>query len=943
MVAAAEAARMMENLRQKIEACEQILANPEAAWVSRVTSMKRLETAVMALATAEDGVDITPVVGYLLVLANGLLQSLADGRPAVAKQTCSLLSSFAWLCGPSLRPLSEMLLLSVFHLSTKKKQTQVIALAARQCLHSLTKATRYPILLLERAYKQAKDDGDKRMMCVSLLVLVLRFWPPDEVLERSNYISLRRVVLQSVLDDDMAVQAQARLALCLLCEYGQESLHGLHVQLPPEILARIAEEYPESALAQPLPPAPELFEELDPIPELDDEDLESDDSVDRRRRLRAREPTRARDMAYVTLRQGPTASVPGLTFPADSLAVIAEVDEGESSPLPVKASASLLGTAQRSSLAQPGSTTESPTPQGVTPTATPTAVALAAPCITATAAPMAVSEATKMPPPSRSNYVLSSLSQPVVAEAASPVEPSGPATSPGAAPNKELRRPAVKPLLRSQRPTPPPLPLQAPNEPQVAATPVRQAPIDATPAKPVTAAQLAPVGSSKPACSPGRAPDRDLRRPTIKPLLRPQRPAPPPVTESPAPAPKTPKLPPPRLRLDADEAFEETAALYTAGLWSSRKESCDSSEDVDLSFEAAGANLREQLCGPSWSVSTMSPREADWADQLDCSAQSIASNLLDDDDDAVVALLHAEWGTPEPTPPRPAPPSPPPVLLPTPPALFSTPPVLPPTPPVLPPTPSGLPLTPPSLLSAPEPAREAEWDLPPLRLPTVNAAPMAVPVDVPLRHRRRLGSGSALRNDARPPASSRYHPPSPHRPDGGLDRVIASLKDVEKATREAKDLPERRTGLVGPATAAVLAPAPADVPVAAPVAAAKPAAAEPTWRMAAVDAALLLLWWISIVFCMYGLWGALEAYGERKATSLYTAPLQPMLQLQFEVAAASTSAQLDRLLAWVADWRAEMAAREAAMPLLIQASQWTTSALDDLLLRLQASVRAQLV
>ncbi|KAF0695197.1 Aste57867_13961 [Aphanomyces stellatus] len=260
----------MESLLEKIDICEKLHASPKAAeWTRRVNSMKQVEAAACALAMAsllDPGVQST-IVAAVQGLVDGFRAALTDTRPAVIKQTCSLVGTLAWTCGTAFEPITEALLVPVLLMATKKKQTQVIALAARQCLHSLCKATQFPISLLQKAFHAGKHDDNLRMVCMSLVVLILRYWDPDAVLAREVYMPLREIVLRSVRDKEAAVQAQGRMALCLLCEYGcveneqtrsslrrliycrQESLHDLVTVVRSDVLDAIAAEYPESVFA----------------------------------------------------------------------------------------------------------------------------------------------------------------------------------------------------------------------------------------------------------------------------------------------------------------------------------------------------------------------------------------------------------------------------------------------------------------------------------------------------------------------------------------------------------------------------------------------------------------------------------------------------------------------------------------------------------------------
>ncbi|CAK4584885.1 unnamed protein product [Aphanomyces euteiches] len=276
----------MDELLLQIEICGEILKNPGVEWTSRVNHMKQLEAAACAMSKISH-YSPARIVQQLMPLVDAFQQALADSRPAVIKQTCSLVGTLAWTCGASFGPITEALLVPMLLMATKQKQTQVIAFAARQCLHSMSKASRYSLTLLERTFHRARREANLRMMCTSLLVLVLRYWDPEDVLATENYMPLRRVILRSLQDKDTAVQAQGRMALCLLCEYGQESMAELVVSIPFDIFERVVAEYPDSLCATErrrllFPEEPQVEEEedggemslLSAIPELEGEQEE---------------------------------------------------------------------------------------------------------------------------------------------------------------------------------------------------------------------------------------------------------------------------------------------------------------------------------------------------------------------------------------------------------------------------------------------------------------------------------------------------------------------------------------------------------------------------------------------------------------------------------------------------------------------------------------------
>ncbi|RHY44485.1 hypothetical protein DYB34_012686, partial [Aphanomyces astaci] len=202
---------------------------------------------------------------------------LADHRPAVVKQTCGLLGALAWACGASFTCIVEALLVPILLMATKKKQTKVIATAARHCLDCMAKASRFAIVILEKTYHHAKQDDALRMMCLSLAELVLRHGDVDNVMSREVYIPLRRLILKTLRDHNVAVQTHGRMALCLL----QECIAELRHVVDTDLLELAMAEYPESLLAttgrQPEEVATEASM-LSVIPEGDEGDV--DDSWD---------------------------------------------------------------------------------------------------------------------------------------------------------------------------------------------------------------------------------------------------------------------------------------------------------------------------------------------------------------------------------------------------------------------------------------------------------------------------------------------------------------------------------------------------------------------------------------------------------------------------------------------------------------------------------------
>ncbi|RLO05798.1 hypothetical protein DYB28_003590, partial [Aphanomyces astaci] len=187
---------------------------------------------------------------------------LADHRPAVVKQTCGLLGALAWACGASFTCIVEALLVPILLMATKKKQTKVIATAARHCLDCMAKASRFAIVILERTYHHAKQDDALRMMCLSLVELVLRHGDVDNVMSREVYIPLRQLILKSLRDHNVAAGMHCRPTAC--------NGHRL--------LELAMAEYPESLLAatgrQPEEVATEASM-LSVIPEGDDGDVDN--------------------------------------------------------------------------------------------------------------------------------------------------------------------------------------------------------------------------------------------------------------------------------------------------------------------------------------------------------------------------------------------------------------------------------------------------------------------------------------------------------------------------------------------------------------------------------------------------------------------------------------------------------------------------------------------
>ncbi|ETV66507.1 hypothetical protein H257_17076 [Aphanomyces astaci] len=209
--------------------------------------MKQLEAAAGDL--SRDAVVPAKAVLKITSMTDAFRVELADHRPAVVKQTCGLLGALAWACGASFTCVVEALLVPILLMAIKKKQTKVIATAARHCLDCMAKASRFAIVILEKTYHHAKQDDALRMMCLSLVELVLRHGDVDNVMSREVYIPPRRLILKTLRDHNVAVQTHGRMALCLLCEYGQECIAELRHVVDTDLLELAMAEYPESLLA----------------------------------------------------------------------------------------------------------------------------------------------------------------------------------------------------------------------------------------------------------------------------------------------------------------------------------------------------------------------------------------------------------------------------------------------------------------------------------------------------------------------------------------------------------------------------------------------------------------------------------------------------------------------------------------------------------------------
>ncbi|KAF0702008.1 hypothetical protein AaE_016183, partial [Aphanomyces astaci] len=252
--------------------------------------MKQLEAAAGDL--SRDAVVPAKAVLKISSMTDAFRVELADHRPAVVKQTCGLLGALAWACGASFTCIVEALLVPILLMATKKKQTKVIATAARHCLDCMAKASRFAIVILEKTYHHAKQgatattsttrsidtDDALRMMCLSLAELVLRHGDVDNVMSREVYIPLRRLILKTLRDHNVAVQTHGRMALCLLCEYGQECIAELRHVVDTDLLELAMAEYPESLLATTGRQPEEVATEesmLSVIPEGDEGDVDN--------------------------------------------------------------------------------------------------------------------------------------------------------------------------------------------------------------------------------------------------------------------------------------------------------------------------------------------------------------------------------------------------------------------------------------------------------------------------------------------------------------------------------------------------------------------------------------------------------------------------------------------------------------------------------------------
>ncbi|OQS06398.1 hypothetical protein THRCLA_01550, partial [Thraustotheca clavata] len=959
-----------------IAACENVLSNRTSSWVGRVSAMKKLETAAMDISIDEHQEhDKSRLVDALTVLVDGLLQSLDDGRPAVVKQTCSLVSSLAWLCGPAFEVISEILLLPVLELATKKKQTQVIALSARQCLHSMTKATRYRVGLLEKAFKMAKQDSDKRMMCLSLMVLLLRFWMPEQVLEQNNYQSLRKVILKSLFDQDTAVQTQARMAFCLLCEYGQENLRLLHEQLPPELFERIAEEYPESTLAQHYYP-PSIYSGLPPILELEEEESDSPQEDSPRRIDDSR---RAIDLSNVTVRNAlivnPKSSSTKIDQEAYSLDISFENMPDELSTL-----------------------VETAKPEKPTITRPLTA------CLPSRSGSLAhdnnsFSASKKLRQDTLSTIQDSSFTPSTETTATTTSLSSKAVHIETLKSSHEAQETSIYSTYKNT--------MNVTSSPSYKSSTNRPTPLNTSQASPMLDSE------SKSFTSPGRStsqtsPISPLRLPVSKPSLRPN--------QWLFQANKLESLPDNENSLDQNQdvnfpspKVKESPLASLLELASRRKYSYDSFDDNESSLDTSGIlNNREQLYGPSWSVSTVSPRENDLIDPLDCSVQSICSNLLNEEtEEDIEKLLHAEWGMT---------------------SLDSS--SLQPSNSVIhtisvpksskqeaktiekPPN-NEIPQTVQNQQSeevnasqsnevnpflsdlsqivhnedksyqrlstksdtkvhevacaSPSPPFQANTiDLPSLQpADKGNIQEPLSPTSIELRRRSRItpdarGKQTSPSNVFTPNEEEltppRFDPKSSFRDKKRIPAHKTSLRPLRPSRYEQPSpIPSKEatttakmSSFVGPIAPQVVVPAPAEIPLQTkpPNKLSKPA--QPTTvplpqensvQATFTDSVLWILWLLSFFFCVYAVLGAIDAYMEQKVSLLYTQKLEPALEVQFESTIATTAAQVDRLLSWLETWCTDMKALEGSVPVV---EEWASDTLDSVLDQLKESVRVLL-
>ncbi|KAH9069073.1 hypothetical protein Ae201684P_004768 [Aphanomyces euteiches] len=257
----------MDELLLQIEICGEILKNPGVEWTSRVNHMKQLEAAACAMSKISH-YSPARIVQQLMPLVDAFQQALADSRPAVIKQTCSLVGTLAWTCGASFGPITEALLVPMLLMATKQKQTQVIAFAARQCLHSMSKASRYSLTLLERTFHRI--EANLRMMCTSLLKTTCHF--------DGSFYEVSRIKTRPY---------KLRGAWLCVSSVSMESMAELVVSIPFDIFERVVAEYPDSLCATErrrllFPEEPQVEEEedggemslLSAIPELEGEQEE---------------------------------------------------------------------------------------------------------------------------------------------------------------------------------------------------------------------------------------------------------------------------------------------------------------------------------------------------------------------------------------------------------------------------------------------------------------------------------------------------------------------------------------------------------------------------------------------------------------------------------------------------------------------------------------------
>ncbi|KDO33665.1 hypothetical protein SPRG_19276 [Saprolegnia parasitica CBS 223.65] len=282
----------MERLAAQSERCLRLLRE-DAEWQDKTQQLLDLQEVLLDVQATGALTPIDPVLALLKPLAPHLTAMLGDIRSSVVKTTCSVLAAIATACGPDLAPFIDEILLGV--LNTAYVKVRVMSSAGETCLETISKRSRYSLLLLQAHFAQTKH-ADVRHLCIAQFPFIMSSWLKPEL--DAQYATMKNMLAKALQDNDDKVRRKAREAFCMFSEIWDD--HMDEFVLMPQRTTResIIKEYPLSRLAQelrrkhgePVPKRTPLKQRMATTPEASIASEESSDSVPPSPNTRATRP-----------------------------------------------------------------------------------------------------------------------------------------------------------------------------------------------------------------------------------------------------------------------------------------------------------------------------------------------------------------------------------------------------------------------------------------------------------------------------------------------------------------------------------------------------------------------------------------------------------------------------------------------------------------------------